>query len=317
MQEPRILLRPARLGPVTTRYTRLDAMAHQARSRIRLSGPDTARFLHGTVTADIEGLASGQAATAALLTVKGKLVSDMIVLRRGENDMDLLVPAEHAEAVADLLEQHIIMDEVELERPEQVALALLWNEDGSTPDAPTGGVETTPVRHPAPGRLVVGEADVQRAVKDLLEANAEAFDAHRVQTASPAWGHEIAPDFFPPEMGFVHAVSYDKGCYLGQEPLARIHARGQVNRVMVQVEADQLPSGSAPIALTHPQRADAGRWTTIVADGTKARGLAIVRRTLATPGTVVATDDAEALELRVVSGPLGDDPGVKSRRPAG
>ena len=46
-------------------------------------------------------------------------------------------------------------------------------------------------------------------------------------------------DTFPPEVGFVAAVSYDKGCYMGQEPLARIHARGQVNRVLVQVGASR------------------------------------------------------------------------------
>jgi tRNA-modifying protein YgfZ len=300
---------------VTTRYIRLDRMPRQARLRIRLSGPDTARFLHGTVTADIESLAAGHARAAALLTVKGKIVTDMIVLRRAEEQLDLLVPAEQAEAVADLLDRHIIMDEVELERPEQVALALLWADDGSMPDLSTSGVESYAVRHPAPGRLVVGDdSAVEAALEGRAQVGPQAFDGHRTQTASPAWGHELAPGYFPPEVGFVHAVSYDKGCYLGQEPLARIHARGQVNRVMVQVEGDRIPASSDPIELTHEERADAGRWTTVVEDGAKARGLAIVRRALAVPGTVLATKDSEAIGVRVVSGPLGDDPGVSGKQ---
>jgi tRNA-modifying protein YgfZ len=299
---------------VSTRHVRLDAIAHQARSRIRLMGPDAARFLHGTVTADVEGLDPGTATAAGLLTVKGKLVSDMIVARREQNDLDLLVPTERAEPVADLLEQYIIMDEVELQRSGPVALALLWADDGSTPETPQGQIESWPVRHPAPGRLVVGEAEaLDRALQDLPRVGEAVFDAYRVETASPAWGLEIAPDFFPPEVGFVHAVSYDKGCYLGQEPLARIHARGQVNRVMVQVEADRVPGEAAPVELAHETRADAGRWTTIVADGEQVRGLAIVRRTLATPGTMMQTKGPEPVSVRVASGPLGDDPGVSRR----
>jgi tRNA-modifying protein YgfZ len=311
---PRGVRHPARLAVVSTRYTRLDALASQTRSRIRLTGPDAARFLHGTVTADIEGLDPGQATAAGLLTVKGKLVSDMVVLRPSDEGLDLLVPEDLAESVAERLEQHIIMDEVEVEGPQRVALALVWTEDGSIPDAPPG-VESYPVRHPAPGRLVVGEAEaIGGALHGVTEADAEAFDEHRVNTASPAWGRELAPDHFPPEVGYVHAVSYDKGCYLGQEPLARIHARGQVNRVMVRVEADRVPTDPGPIELSHETRADAGRWTTIVARDGKAHGLAIVRRSLATPGTVVSTKGTETVSVRIVSAPLGDDPGVSSKR---
>ena len=298
---------------MTILHVRLDAIEQQARSRIRLSGPDAVRFLHGTVTADIEGLEPGHAAPAGLLTVKGKLVCEMVVLRRDDEGLDLLVPTGQAESVADLLDRHIIMDEVELERSGPVALALVWNSDGSSPElGSTSGVATCVTRHPAPGLLVTGPAEaVESALVDVQRVDARAFEAYRVETASPAWGHELGPDFFPPEVGFVHAVSYDKGCYLGQEPLARIHARGQVNRVMVRVEANRMPT-EVPAPLSHPERSDAGRWTTAAErDGTVV-GLAIVRRAMAAPQTVLQGPDG--LEVRVVSGPLGDDPGVGSRR---
>ena len=123
-------------------------------------------------------------------------------------------------------------------------------------------------------------------------------------------GSRIEPDVFPPEVGFVYAVSYDKGCFTGQEPLARIHARGQVNRVMVRVNAD------APIALgttlAGPDRPEVGKLTTVAPDGDGGGvlGLAIVRRDVAEAGKALTAGDTT---VTVTSGPLGDDPGTPGK----
>ena len=140
------------------------------------------------------------------------------------------------------------------------------------------------------------------ALAGVERADDDALTQHRIDTATPAWGYELQAGFFPPEVGFTYGVSYDKGCFMGQEPLARIHARGQVNRVMVRVE-----TAAGPSALSHPDRAEAGRLTS-VAGG---RGLAIVRRELAAEGTVLQA--AEGGAVKVISGPLGDDAGVAGR----
>ena len=169
---------------------------------------------------------------------------------------------------------------------------------------------TWATRHPLPGWLVVGSRDaLQAALADAEPVTADEFERARVESGTPGWRRELAPGFFPPEVGFVYAVAYDKGCYLGQEPLARIHARGQVNRVMVQVVAES--SADVPVALAAAARDDAGTWTTSVALPSGACGLAIVRRDFARPGEVLHTADARA--VRVVSGPLGDDPGLGRR----
>lgn len=281
----------------------LTALPHEGRTLLRLHGPDTSRFLQGTLSNDIDNLDVGKSLAAALLTVKGKLVSDAVVLPLGEHGTGLLVPSECAEEVAANLDRHIIMDDVTVST-EGVGAQLVWG--GSV--SPTGDVMVFEARHPAPGQLVIGSAEALEAALggvNLVDANT--WTRHRIETASPAWGHELEPGRFPPEVGFVHAVSYDKGCFMGQEPLARIHARSQVNWVMVRVESESAPS--EPMQLSHSDREDAGRWTTWASAEGKTIGLAIVRRAFAKPGTELSAAGLGA--VHVVSEPLGDDPGVR------
>ncbi len=280
----------------------LDDLPHQPRAVLRLHGPDTVRFLQGTVSADVGAAKPGVAVAGTLLTVKAKIVSELILLVRDEATVDLLIPADTFEAVETHLDRHIIMDEVELQRREDVVVAAVWG--SGLPEA------SAPLRwdctHPVHGQLIVGTgAEVEAALAPVARVGAEAFAAHRVEVGAPAWGFEIRPGFFPPEVGFVGAVSYDKGCFLGQEPLARIHARGQVNRVMARVAVEG--SAQVPASLSHPDRAEAGTLTT-VAGG---QGLAIVRRSFAEVGQALS---AQGLRVRVSSGPLGDDPGMGGRK---
>ncbi len=290
-----------------------DSLPHQRRTLLRLSGADVARFLQGLLSADIEAIAASQARPATVLTVKGKIVSELIVLRDEDGKLGLAVPSEIEEAVAQKLDRHVIMDDVELALDPAPGLAFVWGEGLTRAQAPSecGAVfETT---HPAPGLLVVGTAEQLATLSAWAPAaGPEDFTRYRVASASPAWGHELRPDRFPPEVGFVHAVSYDKGCYMGQEPLSRIHARGQVNRVMVRVSAEVTPEASAePIELSAESRPKAGLWTTWVATpGGGCEGLAIVHRSVAKPGAQLGAGE---LTLTVRSGPLGDDLGMGGR----
>ncbi len=294
---------------VTSQFVRLDALAHQDRRLLRFTGADVRRFLQGVLSADVQALRPGHAHPAALLTVKGKIVSEAIVLCGADDAIALAIPADVADAVLALIDRHIIMDDVQVSADAAQRFALAW------PDGPeaTPAVQRFVTRHPAPGVLFVGtDAELRAALQGLPEAAPGAFDLHRVAAAAPAWGHEITADTFPPEVGFVAAVSYDKGCYMGQEPLARIHARGQVNRVLVQVQAATLPGG--PVTLAAPQRAEAGRWTTWASSPDGAVGLAIVHRSVAKPGTLLTAEGVGPVE--VCSGPMGDDPGVPGKKTA-
>ncbi len=305
-------IRVAMVVPVTARYALLDDVPGQARARLRLHGPDTRRFLQGTLTANLDSVRPGEAVAGSLCTVKGKLVSELVLLSGAdEEEIHALVPADQAEPLATHFDAHIIMDEVEVESLGPVGVAVLWGDDEAPPPAPEG-VEAYATRHPAPGRLLVGEPEALRAaLVDYEAVDAEGWAAHRIASASPAWGHELQAGFFPPEIGFVYSVSYDKGCFLGQEPLARIHARGQVNRVMVRVRADRAPE--AAVELDAEDRPGAGRWTTWAPVGEAIEGLAVVRRAAAVPGHRLRTAGDDPIEVEVCSEPLGDDPGVGGR----
>lgn len=302
---PGVVVAPRDLGcqapSVTALGALLDDLPHQPRKVLRLHGPDTVRFLQGTVSADVHAAKSGVAVAATLLTVKAKIVSELVLLVHDDATIDLVIPADTFQAVESHLDRHIIMDQVELERREETCVAVVW---GDTLPDPSAGLRWA-CRHPVQGQLLVGtQEEVAAALSEVTPADAAAFASHRIEVGEPAWGFEIRPDFFPPEVGFVGAVSYDKGCYLGQEPLARIHARGQVNRVMVRVRVEGAPQLPCPLA--HAERAEAGTLTTVAGD----RGLAVVRRSFAEEGQTMTGNGAEVI---VTSGPLGDDPGMAGR----
>ena len=218
---------------------RLDDLG-EGRAVLRLRGPDTRRFLQGSVSGDLTALGPEQAVTAALLTVKGKIVSELVVLDSGDTH-DVVVPRSELDAVVQAFESHIVMDDVVVERADDVEVALVWDdEDLDAHVELEGPVRCVATRHPLPVTMVLGHRDaVAAALADAAPVDAEEFARARIESATPGWGAELRPGFFPPEVGFVYAVGYDKGCYLGQEPLARIHARGQVNRVMVRVVAER------------------------------------------------------------------------------
>ena len=289
----------------------LDEIPGQARAVVRLRGPDTRRFLQGSVSGDVERLDASHAVVAALLTVKGKLVSELIVLPPVGDAYDVLVPRAEADAVASAFDSHIVMDDVSVARVDDVVVAIAFDDDGDELHIEPTSVRVVESRHPLPAQLVIGaRADVDAALAGARSIDADEFHRARIESATPGWGAELQPGFFPPEVGFVYAVSFDKGCFMGQEPIARIHARGQVNRVMVRVVLDRYTS--APSSLAHDGHDGAGTLTTCVGELSGAAGLAIVRRGVAQPGTLLHT--ADGIAARVVSGPLGDDPGVPGKR---
>ncbi len=280
----------------------------EARRLLVLEGEDTERFLQGTVSQDVAKIEDGEARPASLLTVKGKLVSDAIMMRLGEDRYGMAVPASLADEVYANLDRHIIMDEVEVSVDAQAALA--W----SSAPVQAAGVRAFKTSYPAAGHLLIGApAALAAALADAHALEDAAWARQRIEQGVPAWGFEIEAGRFPPEVGFVDSVSYDKGCFMGQEPLARIHARGQVNRVLVRVEAPAGTTAPAlPAALEHAEQGEVGQLTTVAAagEGEGLVGLAVLRRKVSDRGTVVTAGDAT---FSVASAPLGDDPGMGGR----
>lgn len=242
---------------------------------IRVTGEDRVRFLHGMCTADVQGLGEGDWGRAALLNPKGRVMSIFDVVARGDHLL-LICQPELTDKTIRLLDEHVLMDDVELE-PTEVAVHRIWGAPATVWDAP-------PIFTPPPGP----------------ESSAEAIEIRRIEGGLPRYGVDVTEDHFPFENPLGRTIDYEKGCYLGQEPVYRVHAKGQAARVLrgLRIEGDEAVAPGAEIA--HPERARAGAVTSAArspAFGSIA--LAYLHRTVWDPGNrvTVAGREATVVEL--------------------
>ena len=296
---------------------------------VELTGADRRRFLHGYVTSDIQGLDDGASAYGFVTSHQGRVLSDVTVLA-APNRLLLELPGGSAERVAAHLGKYVIADRVEIRpRPDLHAITLLGagaersvGAEGLSPGEGSCAEETlleVPVladRRAVWGMpaltLWVAEAQAADVVRRLLEAGRSAglaavglaaLEVRRVELGVPRFGRDFGADHFPQETGLEErAVSYTKGCYLGQEVIARIHYRGQANRVMrgLLLEWEAPPDGTEVSFEGRPL----GTLSSAVDSPVMGRAiaLAVLHRRGAEPGTRVQLPVGEA----VVSGlPFG------------
>lgn len=265
-----------------------------------LTGPDRVRFLHGMVTNDIKRLAVGHGCRAALLSQKGRFVADLIVYAHAD---ELWVETDRSTfaKVWEILSHHIIADDVELvDRSGDFPLAGLYGFGSPLP------VEVAPhvlVAHQgvlvagtrelgAPGLRIFGKNTLGDGVERL---SSEGFEMRRIEAGTPRYGLDMDEDRLFLEAGIEDAVSYDKGCYLGQEVVARAQSRGQLNRRLVGLLFDnQLPERGSKLASA--DRPEAGFVTSAAFSTVLGRpvGLGYVHRTAWTPGTVLQCGNQSA-----------------------
>ena len=214
-------------------------VAAREREFVRVAGPDAADFLQRMVSNDVESLAAGEACPALLLTAKARVIAPLVVLRRGDDDFLLLTEPGLGETVRAHLTRMRMRARCEIEAEEHES-ALVF-----------GGVD--------------GFATDWRGARETLDAgleatlSAEELELRRIESGVPRWEHEIDDRILPAEAGLdeMH-VSFSKGCYPGQEPVARLHFRGHPNRRLRVLELAELPERDAP--LLHDGR-EVGRVT--------------------------------------------------------
>jgi folate-binding protein YgfZ len=255
---------PTRFTTVQEEYTavrqRCGLLDAGFRSLLRLSGGDRITFLQGMVSNDVAGLQDGEGTYAALLTQQGKVVSDLrVYVLPDEAWLD--VPATRATAVRESLERYIIADDVEfaaddsraplvaVEGP-QADRVLLAVTGASASDLQVHGhrdmifdgtgIRAVVATHGGErGYLLVGDPAAAPTVwKHCQAAGAqpvgmEALDVLRVEAGIPWYGRDFDDTTLISEVGLDAAISYKKGCYLGQEVVERVAARGQVHRKLV------------------------------------------------------------------------------------
>ena len=221
-------------------------VATRPRAFVRVAGPDARDHLQNMVSNDVESLQVGDACPALLLTAKARVIAPLVVWRRGDEDYLLLTEPELGDPVrAHLLRMRLrARCEVELERHESV---VLFDSDGD-------GFSTD-----FPGaREAVDSGLAPTLSSDELEAR-------RVAAGVPRWGREIDDRVLPAEAGLdATHISFEKGCYPGQEPVARLHFRGHPNRSLRVLQLDRVPEYDAE--LVHDGKV-VGRVTSAVQRG--------------------------------------------------
>jgi tRNA-modifying protein YgfZ len=232
-------------------------VALRPRSFVRVSGPAAEEYLDRMVSNDVAALGSGESCEALLLTAKARVIAPLVVLRRSHEDFLLLTEPELGERVRTELVRSRFATKVELEPEEHTSHVVFGGE----------GIPTGDYGEPAAELL---DADLEPTV------SAEELELLRIRAGTPAWGKEIDDRVLPAEAGLTErAVSFTKGCYPGQEPIARLHYRGHANRGLRVLSLDALPAPEAEIVYDGKP---VGRITSAAAGAEGAVALAYVRR---------------------------------------
>jgi folate-binding protein YgfZ len=272
---------------------------------LRASGLDAARFLHRVSAQDLARLRAGEAAWAAFLEARGRLVADALVLAR-EDDLLLLLAVEAVPSLLAHLRKYAVMDRVTLEDLGGAlrCLAVLGAKGVAALDRSGPAAVLDDPRRGAPAASVlVAAAEAEAFRTGLVAGGATALDAAdlealRVEAGLPRFGADMDGDRLALEAGLVGAaVRLDKGCYIGQEVMLRGTYRGQVQRGLVQLE---LPGGASPGAALLAGGREVGRVTSAAETPAGRLGLGYLRRAHWREGERLATDGGEAVVRRAL-----------------
>jgi folate-binding protein YgfZ len=239
--------------------------APRPRDYVAVTGPDAAAHLERMVSNAVEALAPGESCAALLLTPKARIVAPVVALRRADDDFLLLTEPGLGEAVRAVLVRARLRARCEIVAEAHRSTILLG--------AATGGLPCPDYGVPAVELL---DAEPPAAAGPI---EPEALERLRILAGTPRWGTELDDRVLPAEAGLEERfVSFGKGCYPGQEPVARLHYRGHPNRTLrvLAIDDGALPADDAELSLDG--RA-VGRVTSAARDpGLGIVALAYVRR---------------------------------------
>jgi folate-binding protein YgfZ len=262
-----------------------------------LRGDDAGEFLNGQVTNDVGSLADGESKYALLLTPKGKMRAEMVVVRDGDETM-VVCPAEHLSTIRQTIDTFRIgfFFSTEDATGQWSLVKVIGDADALPPIA----VPVVELESPLGMDLLVESDDLDAVIGslDLPELSETDLERARIKAGVPAFGTELNEDTFPAEAALVErAVSFTKGCYVGQETVARMHYKGRPNRhLRLLCSEDELSSG-APV--TNGVGKLLGEVGTVARDTNgEWWALAILRRE-SEPGDLVTTNGATAVVVEI------------------
>jgi tRNA-modifying protein YgfZ len=197
------------------------AAALRPRDYVAVRGPEAKDFLQRMVSNDVETAPC----QALLLTPKARVIAPLVVVRRADDDYLLLTEQGLGEVVRSTLLKARFAAKVEIESEEHTSVLVFGDADGIPNDE--YGVPAVEILDADPPAELADEVELERL---------------RILARRPRWGHEIDDRILPAEAGLTDThVSFTKGCYPGQEPIARLRYRGKANRELRVLEVDGRP----------------------------------------------------------------------------
>jgi folate-binding protein YgfZ len=207
-------------------------VARRPREFVAVQGPDAASYLQAIVSNDVEALSPGDACEALLLTPKARVIAPMTVLRRSQESYLLLTEPGLGERLRDTLLRSRFAAKCSIELEDHDAAVVFGSSDG---------IPTADYGVPA---VEVLDAELEPTMGD------DELELLRIRAGTPRWAREIDDRVLPAEAGLAaRAIDFEKGCYPGQEPIARQHYRGRVNRSLrvLKIEGMELPAYDAEL----------------------------------------------------------------------
>ena len=286
------------------RCARESVLASRASDRggIVISGSDRIRWLNGLVTCDLAKLTPSAGAYGLIVEKKGRIATDFFMCPGHDDALVLAVPLEVRAAILGMLDHFLIMEDAELEARD---LAFWWLVGPRSKEvcAAVGAPWSASLAvFGAEGAIVgVPEADAAEfearlaacvAEVDGMLATADAWEAWRIERGVPRFGVEVDTTLYPQEASLERlAVSFEKGCYLGQEVVYMLEHRGHPKRrlVALEVEGDALPAKGASV--TTPAGVETGEVRSAARGPSSGKTVAIAM--------VKWTESAAGTELRV------------------
>lgn len=302
------------------------------RGKIRVTGEDRARLLHAMTTNHVQQLKPGQGCYAFFLSAQGRILADVNILCRDE-DFLLDTEPETREKLYQHLDKFIIADDVTLEDLTS-ELATIGIEGPTAAEVLRRAGAPVPVEDYSsekwgsslvarisytggPGFFVFTPVDDRNALIAALEqegavaADLQAANVVRLEHGKPRYGNDLSERFLAQEANQMHALHFNKGCYLGQEIVERVRSRGQIHRRLlpVHLDSDQAP---APGTKLESGGKDMAEITSAVFSPALGKTVALAYvRTDIKPGDVLSWGDVSATVLAEPASPTpgsGDCP---------
>jgi folate-binding protein YgfZ len=243
------------------------------RGVVAVSGPDAEKLIQGLLTCDLDALTPETSRLAALLTPQGKILFEMLIVRAADGTLLLETMRQQAPALVQRLQLYKLRANVDIcDASADFTIAAAWGD----PAIEGGALVCRDTRNPALGSRILASMATDRALghHNAAAASAPQYHAHRIALGVPEGGRDFEfGDTFPHEANYdlTGGVSFDKGCFVGQEVVARMQHKTLVRKRVVPVE------GTGSLPQDHPQVTAGSAVIGRLGSTAGNRGLALLR----------------------------------------